>query len=531
MLPCILRPVRGQMKIPVRSAASAASQGRYPSQPAAEYARIGVVFLAYFVAGKIGLAAPFTSGNVSPVWPASGVALAAVLLYGYRVWPAIAAASFLVNFLSPIPHIAAVGLAGGNTLAALTGAFLLRRIPDFCISLSRLRDVLGLIVFAGLGSTMVSASIGVAVLFATHVRPWSAVGSAWLMYWLGDAMGVLFVTPVVGAFPDLSRVVGKARLMELAVLLMLLAIACLAIFGDRPFFTIKLHVLAFAVFPFVIWAAIRFGVAGCALANLLIAGIATAETVTGSGPFAQNTGFMNAALLQVYFAVLSVSGLILAAVVVERERAESERQRLAREQLLRAARLRLAAIVESSDDAIIGKGVDGTITDWNKGAERIYGYTAEQVIGKPVSILIPPERPDEIPQMMERIKRGERIEHYETIRVTKAGQRIQVSLTMSPIRDEVGNITGASAAGRDITERKRAEEERERLLTELQGALAKVKLLSGFLPICAACKKIRNDEGYWEQVETYIRHHSDVEFSHGLCPDCLDKFSENSKPE
>ena len=125
---------------------------------------------------------------------------------------------------------------------------------------------------------------------------------------------------------------------------------------------------------------------------------------------------------------------------------------------------------------------------------------------------------------MERIRRGERIEHYETVRVTRDGKHIQVSLTVSPIRDEFGNIIGASTSGRDVTERKRAEEERERLVTELQAALAKVKLLSGFFPICAACKKIRNDEGYWEQVETYIRHHSEAEFSHGICPDCLRKL-------
>jgi len=92
---------------------------------------------------------------------------------------------------------------------------------------------------------------------------------------------------------------------------------------------------------------------------------------------------------------------------------------------------------------------------------------------------------------------------------------------VSPIRDGVGNIIGASAVARDITERKHAEEERERLVTELQAALSKVKLLSGFLPICSACKKIRNDQGYWEQVEIYIRDHSEAEFSHAICPDCF----------
>jgi MASE1 protein len=130
--PSIMCPVGGRkMEIPAH--ASAADQVRSPLHPAREYVRIAVVFGAYFAASKLGLAAPFTSGNVSPVWPASGVALGAVLLCGYGVWPAIAAGAFLVNFLSPIPHIAAVGLACGNTLAALTGAFLLRRIRGFCV--------------------------------------------------------------------------------------------------------------------------------------------------------------------------------------------------------------------------------------------------------------------------------------------------------------------------------------------------------------------------------------------------------------
>jgi len=509
------------MEISARTNGQLLTRGDPQNIPGVEYLRLATVFVAYFVAGKLGLAAPFTSGDISPVWPASGVALSAVLLCGYRVWPAIMAGAFLVHFLSPIPHLAAIGLACGNTLAAWTGAFLLRRIRDFRASLSRLRDLLGLIVLAGLGSSMVSASIGVAVLSTARVRSWSDVGAAWLVCWFGDAMGVLLVTPLIVTFPALVNVVGKTRRAELAALLALLTIACLIVFHDPLFFALKLEVLAFAVFPFVMWAAIRFGVSGCALSNLLIAGIATAETVIGSGPFAQNTALINAILLQVFFAVLSVAGLTLAAVTAEREVAEKERQGFVQEQLLRAGRLRLAAIVESSDDAIIGKDLNGIITDWNDGAARIYGYSAEQAIGKPISILAPPERPDEILQIMERVRRGERIEHYETVRLTRTGKRIQVSLTVSPIRDEVGHIVGASAAARDITERKRAAEERERLVTDLQAALSKVKLLSGFLPICAVCKKIRNDHGYWEQVEIYIRDHSEAEFSHAICPDCF----------
>jgi two-component system cell cycle sensor histidine kinase/response regulator CckA len=129
----------------------------------------------------------------------------------------------------------------------------------------------------------------------------------------------------------------------------------------------------------------------------------------------------------------------------ERERFEHERYQL-------------AAIVESSEDAIIGKDLDGIITSWNKGAERIYGYSAKEVVGKPVTILTPADRADETPPIMERLKRGERIDNYETVRVTKSGERINISLTFSPIRDDNGEIVGASAVGRDITERKRSEE-------------------------------------------------------------------------
>src|SRR5215210_7556872 len=121
-------------------------------------------------------------------------------------------------------------------------------------------------------------------------------------------------------------------------------------------------------------------------------------------------------------------------------------------------RARLAAIVESSEDAIIAKTLEGVITDWNRGAQKIYGYSAEEVLGKPINILVPPERPDEIPMILERLRRGEAIDHYETVRVAKDGRRLDISLTISPIRDSAGNIAGASAIARNITERKRAEE-------------------------------------------------------------------------
>jgi PAS domain S-box-containing protein len=119
----------------------------------------------------------------------------------------------------------------------------------------------------------------------------------------------------------------------------------------------------------------------------------------------------------------------------------------------------LAAIVDSSDDAIISKNLDGTITTWNKSAERIFGYTAEEAIGRQITMIIPPDRMDEERTILERLRRGERVDHFETVRVRRDGTPLDISLTISPVKDGDGRIVGASKVGRDFTERKRAQEE------------------------------------------------------------------------
>jgi PAS domain S-box-containing protein len=143
-------------------------------------------------------------------------------------------------------------------------------------------------------------------------------------------------------------------------------------------------------------------------------------------------------------------------IAEELRRANEELYRRTAEQL-GEYRSRLASIIDSSEDAIISKGLDGTITSWNKGAERIYGYTPEEVIGKYISFLTPSDRPDEIPEILRKIARGESVEHHESVRVTKDGRHLNVSISVSPLRDATGDIVGASAIARDITAQKRAE--------------------------------------------------------------------------
>ncbi len=129
--------------------------------------------------------------------------------------------------------------------------------------------------------------------------------------------------------------------------------------------------------------------------------------------------------------------------------------------------MRLASIVESSDDAIIGKTLDGIITSWNAGAEKLYGYSAEDITGQNISILLPPEFLDDLPDILRRLSRGDVIRHFETKRRKKDGRIIDVSVTISPIKTPEGQIIGASSTARDITDLKRLEKERLEIANKL----------------------------------------------------------------
>ncbi|UXN75976.1 PAS domain S-box protein (plasmid) [Devosia sp. A8/3-2] len=140
---------------------------------------------------------------------------------------------------------------------------------------------------------------------------------------------------------------------------------------------------------------------------------------------------------------------------------------------------RYAAIVQSSDDAILAKDINGTIVSWNAGAERLFGYTAEEAVGRPIVMLIPKDRENEEPEILSRIRGGERIEHYETIRRRKDGSLVEISISVSPIRSRDGRIIGASKIARDITERRRAEEQQYMLIREMDHRVKNLFTLAG----------------------------------------------------
>ena len=221
--------------------------------------------------------------------------------------------------------------------------------------------------------------------------------------------------------------------------------------------------------------------------------------------------------VEISLSPIATSGgtLVLSAIrdVSDRKRIEEELRRANQELDRRTAkeigeyRGRLASIIDSSEDAIIGKDLEGVITAWNRGAQRIYGYTPEEMIGKSINLLTAKDRPDEIPKILERIRRGEHIANYESVRIAKDGRRLDVSITISPIREFGGRIVGASAIARDITAQKRAEEhlrqaQKMEAVGRLAGGLAHD--FNNILGIITACTELLRSAGPNADSSAYI---------------------------
>jgi PAS domain S-box-containing protein len=181
----------------------------------------------------------------------------------------------------------------------------------------------------------------------------------------------------------------------------------------------------------------------------------------------------------------------------------------------------LAAVVDSVSEAVIGTDQDGIITSWNAGAEKLYGHPAEEAVGQAIELVVPPALHHKTRRTLEDVRQGRQLAEFETtVRLRRDGSLVDVTSAISAVKDENGQIIGVAILAVDITERKQAEEERKKMIQELKDTLAQVRSLSGLLPICSHCKRIRDDKGRWHPLETYISGHSQAEFSHSICPNC-----------
>ena len=283
--------------------------------------QIAIVALAYVVAARIGLSLDAVGGFATVVWPASGIALASLLLGGFRLWPAIAIGAFTANYLSDAPPFAAAGIAIGNTMEALVGAYLLRKVPMFRPQLDRVRDVLALMFLAAGVSTLISATIGVTTLLAFDLIPPAGYGETWLAWWLGDAIGDILVAPLILVWLEWKPRVRIPRISESVGIASVIAITSFLVFGAPPGHEGVARAREYMLFPPLIWAALRFGPRGAVTSTTLTTMVAIVYTAMGQGPFARGDLHDNLLSLQLFAGIAGATFLVLGASMAERRRA------------------------------------------------------------------------------------------------------------------------------------------------------------------------------------------------------------------
>src|SRR2546426_12580145 len=337
----------------------------------------------YVLAGKLGLLLAFVHASATAVWPPTGIALAAFLLLGYRVWPGIFLGAFLVNLTTAGSVVTTIGIATGNTLEGLAGAYLVNRFAYGVHAFDRPQDVFKFAVLAGLASTTVSPFFGVTSLPLGGYADWAEYGRIWLTWWLGDAGGALIVAPVLLLWGlDTSVRWTLPQVKEVGLLLVVLVLVGLAVFGGVLPITIETYPLAFLCIPILVWTAFRFGPRETATVTLLLSWIAIWGTLSGFGPFARETQNESLLLLQAFMGITAIMALALAAGATEQRRAETARTREAAD---------TRAILDKALDAVVGMGEHGVITNWDPWDERIFGGTAGEAGGEKLSrVMMPP---------------------------------------------------------------------------------------------------------------------------------------------
>lgn len=343
-----------------------------------EYAlAISALAIVYIVAARAGLMMDAVAGFATLVWPPSGLALAALLVFGAGLWPGVLIGAFVANLLAGAPIPVALGIGVGNTLEAVLAVYALRRIPGFQVSLERLTDVIGLIVLAASLSTMVSATIGVTSLYLGGIISSAQLAETWRAWWLGDLIADLLVAPVLLVWASRPRTEGdpKRRLEALALGIAVIA-ASLLIFGGPagPATATGKFAQAYMFFPLLIWAALRFGQRGAVSAAFIVSVIAVWGTAMGHGPFVRPALYQSLIALQTFMGIAAATFLVLGASISERRRAE-EAMRLAHARAAEAnlAKAEFLAVMShelrtplnaiSGYVDLMSLGVDGTLTE------------------------------------------------------------------------------------------------------------------------------------------------------------------------
>jgi PAS domain S-box-containing protein len=332
---------------------------------------LGALAVFYVGTARLGLTMAFGADQVTPVWPPTGIALAALMLLGLRAWPAIFVGALIGNATIGTPLPIACAIAAGNTLEALTGAWLLRTL-QVDAALTRVRDVLLLILAGAVASTAVSATIGVSSLCLGGIQPWEAFPRLWGVWWVGDAGGDLIVAPLLLVWASLPEFRWpRWRILEALALLAGVVGMSLAVFVGAFGLWRDGYPLHYTIFPFVIAGALRFGHRGATTATFVASALAIWSTVHGFGPFATGDIGERLIMVQLFMAVIAITALLLAAAINERNAADRRRA----EDFARLAeseqRLRLA--FEAAQMGVWEWDIQSGAVRWSDNLEALHG--------------------------------------------------------------------------------------------------------------------------------------------------------------
>jgi len=468
-------------------------------------ARILVLAVAYYLTAEFGLSLPVAFGNATPVWAPTGISLAALLVFGPRLWPGVAIGAFAANATTGIPIATAALIAVGNTLEAVIGVYLLRR-SGFDIRLERGRDVIALMVLGAVVSTAVSASVGAIALVASGEITAGQVGFSWRLWWLGDAMGALLIAPALLAWFSRPRRPAPGTSVEAAALgLVAVAVGAIVFFGREWQYP-------FALLPLLVWAVLRFHHRGSTTVILLFSIFALGATLDGSLPVGGISVRSAVSILQALMGIVSVSMLMLAATITERERASAD---------LRASEELGRAVFENSAVGIALADPRGRFVSANRVSSDMLGYSEGDLLKLSFADVIHHDDFESHFVLFTELMEGKR-EWFalEERHKRKNGSVCWVRNTISILRDDDGRPRYAIVLIEDISDRKRLEDARDQFIarashelrTPLTSVIGFARLLSGNRVVDDNTREeiIEQLDGQAQRLTTMVGHLLDL---------------------
>ena len=407
---------------------------------------LAILAAFYFVSGKLGLKLALVHASATAVWPCTGIALAALLFLGYRVWPAIWLGAFFLNLTTAGSVFTSLAIATGNSLEGVLGAYLVNKYARGRNAFHRAQDTFKFAFLAGMLSTAVSATFGVTALSLAGFATRANYGPIWLTWWLGDAASALVVAPLLILWISDHHVRWNwIRFSEFAALMLGMFLVGQIVFGRLLLPPVAHYPLEYLGLPFLIWAAFRYGARETASVIFILSGMSIWGTLRGFGPFVTTSPNNSLLMLQLFMAIFAIMGLVLAAAVAERKRVAQ----------------RFVIAVESAPNAMVMVDQRGKIALVNSQAVKMFGYNREELTGQSVEVLIPerfrrghPEHRIEFSSSPQARPMGAGRDLYA---VRKDGSEFPVEIGLNPIETEDGLVVMSAIV--DITERKRAEEQ------------------------------------------------------------------------